>query len=87
MTEAYFPISGLPLSDFLLPPATRNGQALHGCSPCQGIPARFTIETVSVVFYYEFSRQRAGLLIYFFSSEITNAEHMPSGHLIEPTAA
>jgi len=42
---------------------------------------------MSFDFYYEFSRQQAALLIYFFSSEITNAEHMPSGHLIEPTAA
>ena len=54
---------------------------------CQRIPARPTIVAVCVEFYYEFSRQRAGLLIYFFPSEITNAEHMPSGHLIEPTAA
>ena len=45
------------------------------------------VSWVSVVFYYEFSRQRAGLMIYFFPSEITNAEHLPSGHLIEPTAA
>ena len=44
-------------------------------------------ETTSVDFYYEFSRQWAGLLMYFFPSEITNAEHLPSGHLIEPTAA
>ena len=42
---------------------------------------------VCVDFYYEFSRQRADLLIYFFPSEITNAEHLPSGHLIEPMAA
>jgi hypothetical protein len=45
------------------------------------------VSVLSFVFYYEFSRQRAGLLIYLSSSEITNAEHMPSGHLIEPTAA
>ena len=45
------------------------------------------ISRVSVVFYYEFSRQRTDVLIYFFPSEITNAEHLPSGHLIEPTAA
>ena len=45
------------------------------------------ISRVSVDFYYEFSRQRTDVLIYFFPSEITNAEHLPSGHLIEPTAA
>ena len=45
------------------------------------------ISPASVVFYYEFARQNEKLLMYFFPSEITNAEHMPSGHLIEPTAA
>jgi len=45
------------------------------------------VSWVSVDFYYEFSRQKTDVLIYFFPSEITNAEHMPSGHLIEPTAA
>ena len=45
------------------------------------------ISFVSVDFYYEFSRQRADLLMYFIPSEITNAEHLPSGHLIEPMAA
>ena len=52
-----------------------------------GMTMRDTIFVVSVVFYYEFSRQEADVLIYFFPSEITNAEHLPSGHLIEPTAA
>ena len=56
-------------------------------SPCQRIPARPMVVMVCVDFYYEFSRQRADVLIYFFPSEITNAEHLPSGHLIEPTAA
>ena len=42
---------------------------------------------VCVDFYYDFARQNEKLLMYFFPSEITNAEHMPSGHLIEPTAA
>ena len=50
-------------------------------------PHATSIASLSVVFYYEFSRQWTGLLIYFFPSEITNAEHLPSGHLIEPTAA
>jgi hypothetical protein len=45
------------------------------------------ISLVSVDFYYDFARQNEGLLIYLFPSEITNAEYMPSGHLIEPTAA
>jgi hypothetical protein len=45
------------------------------------------VSQLSVDFYYEFSRQKADVLIYFFPSEITNAEHLPSGHLIEPTAA
>ena len=66
---------------------------------CQRIPAKWgqtrsafrtkldPIELMCVVFYYEFSRQGTDLLMYFFPSEITNAEHMPSGHLIEPTAA
>ena len=45
------------------------------------------ISLVSVDFYYEFSRQMTEVLIYFFPSQINNAEHLPSGHLIEPTAA
>ena len=45
------------------------------------------IALVCVDFYYEFSRQGAGVVIYLSPSEITNAEHMPSGHLIEPMAA
>ncbi len=54
---------------------------------CQQIPARPKVVAVSVDFYYDFARQNEKLLMYFFPSEITNAEHMPSGHLIEPTAA
>ena len=64
-------------------PTVRNRS---GTSPlCEMKPD--PVSWVSVDFYYEFSRQRADVLIYFFPSEITNAEHLPSGHLIEPMAA
>ncbi len=69
------------------PPATIRRPLLRSRFPCQQTPARCYASRLCVDFYYEFSRQLAGLLIYFFPSEITNAEHMPSGHLIEPMAA
>ena len=82
MTDPIIPIlRGMAAWDNLL--AIWNAQR----QPCQRIPARPTVASLSVDFYYEFSRQSTDVLIYFFPSEITNAEHLPSGHLIEPTAA